>query len=124
MRLEAIVTHKGTEKTSKAIPTGVRGQQEVASTRLALADRLQRELIGPLARRPVRTLPHAQVELDTLQRDYNETRPHSKLGWLMPSAYGQALAGQTDPPPQFRSRKDPQYGWTRNEGRVSSRRTY
>ncbi|WP_191553830.1 integrase core domain-containing protein, partial [Brevundimonas aurantiaca] len=28
------------------------------------------------------------------RRDYNETRPHSQLGWLTPQAYAEALTGQ------------------------------
>jgi len=37
-----------------------------------------------------RSLPHARGVLQAWRRDYNETRPHSKLGWLTPKAYAQA----------------------------------
>ena len=29
-----------------------------------------------------RSLPHARIVLEAWRRDYNGTRPHSKLGWL------------------------------------------
>ncbi|WP_409516264.1 integrase core domain-containing protein [Brevundimonas sp.] len=33
--------------------------------------------------------------LEAWRRDYNETRPHSKLEWLTPKAYAQALTGHS-----------------------------
>ena len=44
------------------------------------------------------TLPQARVVLEAWQRDYNEARPHSKLGWLTPKAYAQALTGHIGRP--------------------------
>ena len=41
-----------------------------------------------------RSLPHARAVLEAWRRDYNERRPHSKLGWLTPQAYAEALTGQ------------------------------
>src|SRR5690606_2170404 len=41
-----------------------------------------------------RTLPHARLVLEGRRRDYNESRPASKLGWLTPNAYAQELTGQ------------------------------
>ena len=41
-----------------------------------------------------RSLPHARAVLEAWRRDYNERRPHSKLGWLTPQAYAEALSGQ------------------------------
>jgi putative transposase len=34
-----------------------------------------------------RTLHHARRVLETWRRDYNERRPHSKLGWQTPQNY-------------------------------------
>ncbi len=45
-----------------------------------------------------RSPPHARSVLDTWRRDYNETRPHSKLGWLMPEIYARTLTGQIGQP--------------------------
>ena len=38
-----------------------------------------------------RSLQHARGVLEDWRRDYNEARPHSKLGWLTPRAYAEAL---------------------------------
>ena len=40
-----------------------------------------------------RSLPHARALLEAWRSDYNEERPHSKLGWLTPRAYASALRG-------------------------------
>lgn len=40
-----------------------------------------------------RSLQHAQTVLETRRRDYKEQRPHSKLGWLTPWAFAEALRG-------------------------------
>jgi putative transposase len=32
--------------------------------------------------------------LEAWRHDYNEQRPHSKLGWLTPGAYASALSGE------------------------------
>lgn len=42
-----------------------------------------------------RSLPHARAVLEAWRRDYNEARPHSKLGWMTPSDYARALCGET-----------------------------
>ncbi len=42
-----------------------------------------------------RSLPHARAVLEAWRRDYNETRPHSKLGWMTPLDYARALCGET-----------------------------
>ena len=67
----------------------------------ALRDRLkalaqERRRFG--YRRLHRSLPHARSVLDAWRRDYNETRPHSKLGWLTPEAYAKALTRQIGRP--------------------------
>ena len=41
-----------------------------------------------------RSLGHARIVLETWRRDYNEQRPHSKLGWLTPRAFADARCGQ------------------------------
>ena len=38
-----------------------------------------------------RSLPHARAILEAWRRDYNETRPHSKLGWMTPAAYASSI---------------------------------
>jgi putative transposase len=38
-----------------------------------------------------RSLPHARAVLEAWRRDYNEERPHSKLGWMTPRAYASAI---------------------------------
>ena len=40
-----------------------------------------------------RSLPHARAVLEVWRRDYNEERPHSKLGWMTPRGYASALRG-------------------------------
>ena len=42
-----------------------------------------------------RWLPHARAVLETWRRDYNEERPHSKLGWMTPRDYARALSGES-----------------------------
>jgi hypothetical protein len=34
--------------------------------------------------------------LETWRRDYNQERPHSKLGWMTPRDYVRALSGESD----------------------------
>src|SRR5205814_7915459 len=41
-----------------------------------------------------RSLPHARAVLQAWRRDYNEARPHSKLGWMTPRGYASALLGK------------------------------
>lgn len=43
-----------------------------------------------------RSLPHARAVLEVWRRDYNELRPHSKLGWMTPKDYASALSADTD----------------------------
>jgi putative transposase len=38
--------------------------------------------------------PHARAALEAWRHDYNEERPHSKLGWMTPRAYASALNGE------------------------------
>jgi putative transposase len=57
--------------------------------------RLRDELLNET---PFRSLPHFRAVLETWRCDYNETRPHSKLGWLTPKAYAEALTGHIGRP--------------------------
>src|SRR4029078_11422796 len=41
-----------------------------------------------------KSLPHARAGLEAWRRDYNEQRPHSKLGWMTPGAYASGLSGE------------------------------
>ena len=41
-----------------------------------------------------RSLPHARAVLEAWRHDYNNERPHSKLGWMTPRAYASALRGE------------------------------
>ena len=38
-----------------------------------------------------RSLPQARALLDAWRRDYNEERPHSRLGWMTPRDYAGAI---------------------------------
>ncbi|TMJ86765.1 MAG: transposase, partial [Alphaproteobacteria bacterium] len=40
-----------------------------------------------------RSLPHARALLETWRCHYNETQPHSKLGWMTPAAYSSSIGG-------------------------------
>ena len=42
-----------------------------------------------------RSLSHARTALEAWRRDYNTSRPHSRLGWLTPATY----AGTFNPQP-------------------------
>jgi hypothetical protein len=39
-------------------------------------------------------LPPARAVLEDWRRDYNEERPHSKLGWMTPRDYALAISGK------------------------------
>jgi putative transposase len=41
-----------------------------------------------------RSLSHARLVLAAWRRDYNDERPHSKLGWITPSEYAGTLSGE------------------------------
>jgi transposase InsO family protein len=41
----------------------------------------------------IRSVQHARAVLVAWRHDYNEQRPHSKLGWMTPGAYASALSG-------------------------------
>lgn len=93
-RLDMIVSDNGTEHTSTP-PTA--GPTRLHRTGQAPADesfngRLRDELLNETL---FRSLPHARAVLEAWRRDYNEARPHSKLGWLTPRDYASAISGES-----------------------------
>lgn len=102
-RPDTIVSDNGTEYTSNAIlgwadETGVGwhyiapGKPQQNGYNESFNGRLRDELLNETL---FRSLPHARAVLETWRRDYNESRPHSKLGWMTPLEYASALCGQT-----------------------------
>ena len=101
-RPDTIVSDNGTEYTSNAVlawadSTGVGwhyiapGKPQQNGFNESFNGRLRDELLNETL---FRSLPHARAVLEAWRRDYNERRPHSKLGWLTPQAYAEALTGQ------------------------------
>jgi putative transposase len=62
----------------------------VKNLRLRFNGRLRDELLNETL---FRSLPHARSMLEDWRRDYNEVRPHSKLGWMTPKDYASAICG-------------------------------
>src|SRR6185312_5672634 len=100
-RPDTIVSDNGTEYTSNAIlgwadDTGVGwhyiapGKPQQNGHNESFNGRLRDELLNETL---FRSLPHARAVLETWRRDYNEQRPHSKLGWMTPRDYARALCG-------------------------------
>lgn len=100
-RPDMIVSDNGTEYTSNAVlgwadETGVAwhyiapGKPQQNGHNESFNGRLRDELLNETL---FRSLPHARAVLETWRRDYNETRPHSKLGWLTPRDYARAISG-------------------------------
>jgi putative transposase len=100
-RPDTIVSDNGTEYTSNAIlgwadETGVGwhyiapGKPQQNGYNESFNGRLRDELLNETL---FRSLPHARAVLETWRRDYNEQRPHSKLGWMTPRDYARALSG-------------------------------
>ena len=98
-----IVSDNGTELTSNAIlgwadETGVGwhyiapGKPQQNGFIESFNGRLRDELLNETL---FRSLPHARAVLEAWRRDYNEERPHSKLGWMTPRGYASALCGET-----------------------------
>ena len=105
-RPDMIVSDNGTEYTSNAIlgwadETGVGwhyiapGKPQQNGFNESFNGRLRDELLNETL---FRSLPHARAVLEAWRRDYNEQRPHSKLGWLTPQAYAEALTGHIGRP--------------------------
>jgi putative transposase len=102
-RPDTIVSDNGTEYTSNAIlgwadDTGVGwhyiapGKPQQNGYNESFNGRLRDELLNETL---FRSLPHARAVLEAWRRDYNEERPHSKLGWMTPRDYASALRGET-----------------------------
>ncbi len=98
-----IVSDNGTELTSSAIQgwadeTGVGwhyiapGKPQQNGFIESFNGRLRDELLNETL---FRSLPHARAVLELWRRDYNEERPHSKLGSMTPRGYASALIGET-----------------------------
>ena len=90
-RPDMIVSDNGTEYTSNAIlgwadETGVGWHYIAPGNPHRLGDELLNEML-------FRSLPHARAVLEAWRRDYNEQRPHSKLGWMTPRDYASAICG-------------------------------
>ena len=94
-RPDTIVSDNGTELTSNAIlgwadATGVGwhyiapGKPQQNGFIESFNGRLRDELLNETL---FKSLPHARAVLEAWRRDYNEERPHSKLGWMTPGAY-------------------------------------
>ena len=101
-RPETIVSDNGTELTSNAIlswadETGVGwhyiapGKPQQNGYNESFNGRLRDELLNETL---FRSLGQARSVLEAWRCDYNEQRPHSKLGWLTPRAYADALCGK------------------------------
>jgi putative transposase len=100
-RPSTIVSDNGTELTSNAIlswtdETGVGwhyiapGKPQQNGFIESFNGRLRDELLNETL---FHSLPHTRAVLEAWRRDYNEARPHSKLGWMTPQAYAAALTG-------------------------------
>ncbi len=102
-RPETIVSDNGTELTSNAIlgwadETSVGwhyiapGKPQQNGLIESFNGRLRDELLNETL---FRSLPHARVALEAWRLDYNDQRPHSKLGWMTPRGYASALHRET-----------------------------
>jgi putative transposase len=92
----------GTELTSNAIlswvdETGLEwhyiapGKPQQNAFIESFNGRLRDELLNETL---FRSLPHARAVLEAWRRDYNEARPHSKLGWMTPRDYARTIGGE------------------------------
>ena len=97
-----VVSDNGTELTSNAIlkwadDTGVGwhyiapGKPQQNGFIESFNGRLRDELLNETL---FRSLPHARAVLEAWRCDYNEHRPHSKLGWMTPGDYALTLSGE------------------------------
>src|SRR3954463_4325178 len=100
-RPNTIVSDNGTELPSNAIRSGADvtgvgwhyiapGKPQQNGFIESFNGRLRDELLNETL---FRSLPHARAILEAWRRDYNETRPHSKLGWMTPAAYASSIGG-------------------------------
>lgn len=100
----SIVSDNGTELTSNAILTWSEerriewhyiapGKPAQNAFIESFNGRLRDELLNETL---FRSLAHARAALDRWRLDYNFSRPHSRLGWLTPSAFAMRLLTQRD----------------------------
>ena len=100
-RPAGILSDNGTELTSNAIlgwadRTGVRWHYIAPGTPQqngfveSFNGRMRDEVLNETL---FRSLAHARAVLAAWRRDYNEQRPHSKLGWMTPCTYAAAISG-------------------------------
>ncbi len=47
------------------------------------------------------SLPQARTAREEWRRDYNEVRPHSRIGWLAPAVYAKQFGPQWAKPPRL-----------------------
>lgn len=103
-RPDTVVSDNGTELTSNAIlgwadRMGVGwhyiapGKPQQNGYVESFNGRLRDELLNETL---FRSLPHARAVLEAWRRDYNEQRPHSRLGWATPLDYASRLLGPPD----------------------------
>ena len=96
-----IVSDNGTELTSNAVlawadRTGIKwhyiapGKPQQNGFIESFNGRMRDEVLNETL---FRSLAHARAVLAVWRRDYNEERPHSKLGWMTPCTYAVALSG-------------------------------
>ncbi len=101
-RSTSIVSDNGTELTSNAIlgwvdRTGVKwhfiapGKPQQNGFIESFNGRMRDEVLN---KTPFRSLSHARIGLAAWRPDYNEERPHSRLGWMTPNAYAGAISGE------------------------------
>jgi putative transposase len=95
---KTIVSDNGTEFTSNAILLWA-DDHKVAwhyiapgkPTQNAFAESFIGRLLDELLNETLfRTLAHARAVLEAWRTDYNDQRPHSRLGWMSPSTYAAA----------------------------------
>ena len=96
----AIISDNGTELTSNAIlawtaDTGVQwhyidpGKPVQNAFVESFNGRLRDEFLNETL---FTSLPQAKAALEAWRRDYNEVRPHSRIGWLTPAVYAARFA--------------------------------
>jgi putative transposase len=102
-RPTTIVSDNGTEFTSNAILTWADetcvgwhyiapGKPQQNGFIESFNGRLRDELLNETL---FRSLPHARAVLEAWRRDYNEERPHSKLGWMTPRDFARTITETT-----------------------------
>jgi len=101
---KAVVSDNGTELTSNAILKWADGSHVAwhyiapgKPTQNAFIEsfngRLRDELLNDTL---FRSLTHAHYVLEDWRRDYNTSRPHSRIGWLPPAVYADQFVPQRD----------------------------